>query len=526
MSTTINVSNWIAGLKLTLAHGDGAVVPTDFLDDSRRVEPGAAFVARLGSGSDGRSFIGDALDRGATVIVAAAMPEDVGIDAATLPHGVTWVHAESVDVALIAELARRFFQFKPEAMKLIGVTGTNGKTTTAYLIQHLLQNGGVACGMIGTIVIDDGKTRQTASLTTPGVIDMVRALVAMQDNGCRAAVMEVSSHALHQGRVSGLDFDVAVFTNLTGDHLDYHETMDNYAAAKALLFAGLNERSWAVVNMDDANAARMLQDSKARVIETRVGTKAPEGVAESDVQPVADEHALSCYGRIVELAADHSRVVFDGPWGSLELDLPLIGRHNVANALQAVAVANVILPDSKPLRQGLASCPSVPGRLEIVRGEHATTDPVVLVDYAHTHDALDNVLQALRPLTSGRLICVFGCGGDRDKTKRPKMAAVASRWSDRVVITSDNPRTENPDAIIEDVRAGVPAEKLSAVRVEPDRAEAIAWAIGQAGRHDVVVIAGKGHEDYQIVGTTKRHFDDREQAAAVLAARRSSQAIS
>ncbi len=482
-------------------HGVGAdldVEITDVVDDSRRVSPGALFIARHdATGEDGRRFVIDAVEQGAVAVIASNQPIEC------LPSPCVWLQAPTVDQPLVGELAERFWHHPSRQLQLIGITGTNGKTTTAFLTQHLLQKVGVKCGMIGTVFIDDGADRTTAELTTPGAADFSRLLARMVANGCTAVVAEVSSHALHQGRVSALQFTTGVFTNLTGDHLDYHGTMDDYAAAKARLFETLPTTGFAVVNHNDAFADRMVRDCKANVLRCSVCDQ-PGG------------HDIECTAEVIDIAAAGSRVRLDGAWGSVEVTIPLIGRHNIANLLQALSAASTIASLTRGLRASLEQCPSVPGRLEPVSLDADASQPTVLVDYAHTHDALDNVLVALKPLTRGRLITVFGCGGDRDGTKRPKMAAAACKFSDVIIITSDNPRGEDPDKIIAEVRKGVPTERMNDVMIEPDRAIAIRRAIEQAAPDDVVLIAGKGHEDYQIVGSETLHFDDRERALQVL----------
>jgi len=548
----MQLSELIDGLNLTLVRGDASIDISDLTDDSRRVEatgdPAAGavlFIARQSAGSGdagGAAFIDDAIRRGATVILS-----DESVACQSIGAPVTWLTAPKVDQQLCGRLAERLWRHPSRRLKVIGITGTNGKTTTAFIIQHLLNRASAKCGLIGTVINDDGATRQAADLTTPGAIEFSRLLAAMVRNGCEAVVAEISSHALHQGRAAALKVDVAVFTNLTQDHLDYHHTMDAYADAKAVLFRGLSPQGFAVVNGDDPYANQMLRDCRARLLRCSV----KEG---------ADAQTNACRAEIVTLAADHSRVVLDGPWGSVDVRLPLVGKHNVYNALEAVAAANCVTALSRVLRVAVEECPSPPGRLEPVRVEatntggtdkdgsealsvsgfnrfstlassaprkdsacqchpsqvHPAQRPSVLVDYAHTHDALENVLSALRPLTRGRLIVLFGCGGDRDKTKRPKMAAVACALADQVIITSDNPRTEDAARIIADILTGVPNDRRGAVIIEPDRAAAIVAAIAGAGPDDVVLLAGKGHEDYQIIGKEKRHFDDREHAAQAL----------
>lgn len=541
---------------------------TDITDDSRQATPGCLFVARPGTKADGRKFISDAVAKG-----AAAVLEEQGHGAGDAGQGVAPKSAgkhvalttPSITNALVGQLAERFFDNPSAKLRLIGVTGTKGKTTITFVIQHLLHAAGIKTGIIGTVVNDDGdpvNPRTPAELTTPGAIDLSRLLARMVKNGCLSAVMEVSSHALHQGRAAALRFDVAVFTNLTGDHLDYHKTMDDYAAAKAILFESLAPEGWAVINADDPYAARMSRDCKGRLV--LCGLKGQDAtrssnLAESKAGSTGESSPPSaapriCTAEVFAREPAYTQARFDGPWGSVEVKLPLVGAHNVMNALEAVAAANCVTSLAKTLRSSLERCPAPPGRLERVNVESQEGLPTVLVDYAHTHDALYNVLTAMRPFTRGKLIAVFGCGGDRDRTKRPKMAAVCCKLADTVVITSDNPRTEDPLFILGQVLSGVPAElrprgwkaieveelrgqgvvasggqeKLNvntsgasshpapSVYVEPDRAKAIELAINAAGPDDVVLIAGKGHEDYQIIGTTKRHFDDREEAARVL----------
>ena len=491
------LSKLIDGLGLTPA-GGGDVDVTAVTDDSRRVGPGALFVARSGSKTDGGRYIAEALARGAVAVVSSQKPPEAG--AATVCTGAR------IDNALVGALAERLFDHPARKLGLIGITGTKGKTTIAFLIQHLLRRAGWPCGMIGTVCLDDGKQRRPAELTTPGAAEFSGLLAAMAGHGCRAAVAEVSSQALDQGRVAALDFRVAVFTNLTGDHLDYHGTMDNYAAAKAVLFRGLSPEAVAVVNGSDPYAARILAGCRARVLRCVL---AEEGAAAG----------ADCSVTVLEMQATHTRARFRGPWGSLELRVPLIGRHNAMNLLQALAAGHALCGTAEGFAAAAADFPGVPGRLERVVLPETPGDagaPSVLGDYAHTHDALEKVLEALRPLVkpAGKLVVVFGCGGDRDRTKRPKMGAVACRLADKVVVTSDNPRTEDPAAIIREVLAGVPAG--AKVLVEPDRANAIMHAVSSAGSGDVVLLAGKGHEDYQIIGVSKRHFDDREHAAAAL----------
>jgi UDP-N-acetylmuramoyl-L-alanyl-D-glutamate--2,6-diaminopimelate ligase len=317
--------------------------------------------------------------------------------------------------------------------------------------------------------------------------------------------MEASSHALHQKRAAALDFYIGVFTNLTGDHLDYHRTTEAYFDAKAMLFESLPSEGYAILNGDDPMAIRMASRSRGHVI--RCSLRDPN---------------TECFARVGAQSLNAIETIFAGPWGKFDLTLPLIGKHNVSNAMQAAAVCHFLGLSGDALAGGLSRCTAPPGRLEPVT--RAGDGFAVLVDYAHTDDALDNVLRSLRPIVDsegrGKLRVVFGCGGDRDRTKRPRMAAVACRYADDVIITSDNPRTEDPDAIIEEICAGLPDDRVKSATCIVDRAQAIETAVGRTHNGDILVIAGKGHEDYQIVGLDKRPFDDREVAATALARRR------
>ena len=462
-------------------------------EDSRRVKQGALFFARAGTKSDGRAFIADAVQGGAVAVLApsgSAKPDG-------FPPSVAWIEAENPALAT-ALIAERFHGSPTSTLELIGVTGTNGKTTITYLVQQLLESAGVRCGLVGTVETFDGRERVPSALTTPPAIELSELFARMLDNGCRAAAMEVSSHSLDQHRVGALKFRTGIFTNLTGDHLDYHGTMERYAAAKARLFQMLEDGGTAVLNMDDPWHAAMLP-THARILRTSLR------------DPSAD-----CHGTVHAMGLDAMDVTFRGPWGLIELKLPLVGTHNAMNALQAAAAAWSRGVDGERLARALATCHAPPGRLQPVAVAGAGFS--VLVDYAHSDDALANVLRALRPTVpaGGKLRVVFGCGGDRDRTKRPRMARVACDGADEVIVTSDNPRTEDPQRIIDEILGGVPSEARGRVVVEADRARAIALAVARAHAGDIVLIAGKGHEDYQIIGTEKRSFDDRREAEQAL----------
>jgi UDP-N-acetylmuramoyl-L-alanyl-D-glutamate--2,6-diaminopimelate ligase len=454
-------------------------------EDSRRVRTGDLFVARPGTQTDGAQFVHDAHARGAVAVLARRRIEGCPIPQIVID-----------DVSAASVLAHAFHRNPTHDLKVVGVTGTNGKTTTTYLIRHLLAKYGIRCGLIGTVEIDDGRSRRIADMTTPGPVEVAGLLAEMRARHCQACAIETSSHALDQGRVAGLRYAGAAFTNLTGDHLDYHKTMENYAAAKAKLFESLDESAAAVVNADDTWSARMTEGCRARIIRFGWGS-------------TADYRA-----RDVAVTAQGSSFVLITPDGSAEVRMGLIGRHNIENALCAAALAAELFSLTvHQVAAGLRDAPGAPGRLEPVRAGQSFA---VLVDYAHTDDALRNVLSALRPLTRGKLRVVFGCGGDRDRTKRPRMAEIAHLVADVIYVTSDNPRTENPQRILDEIAAGFPADSAQSVVMQVDRRAAIEQALCDAGSDDVVLIAGKGHESYQIVGTTKHHFDDREECHRVL----------
>ncbi len=488
----MTIAELIQTLPINLSHGSAETVISDIVEDSRRAGLGCMFVARDGAQFDGRRFIGAAVKAGAVAVLTD--------HATVVPQSVVALRTNDV-AGCAAHLAERLFGNPSRVLRLIGITGTNGKTTVAHLVQQLLAAIGRHCGMIGTVAVHDGQTVVPGELTTPSAIEISRILGQMVANGCDSCVMEVSSHALQQGRAAALDIDIAVFTNLSGDHLDYHGTMDKYARAKAKLFRMLRSDGHAVVNNDDAHWSTMIEHCDGAVHQCSFGNAKAE-----------------CVARIAESTIAGTPATFRIMGREFDVQIPLIGRHNVMNALQAVAVAHLAGSDSTELCRVLAKCTAPPGRFErVATGDAGFT---ILVDYAHTDDALDNALGALRPLVpnGSQLHVVFGCGGDRDRSKRPRMAAVACRWADQVYITSDNPRTENPQAIVDEIAAGVPQEFLGRLLCDVDRSAAIRQAIHVATPGDVVLIAGKGHEDYQIIGTTKRPFDDRITAAQAVAA--------
>jgi UDP-N-acetylmuramoyl-L-alanyl-D-glutamate--2,6-diaminopimelate ligase len=461
-------------------------------EDSRKIQPGDLFVARPGTKSDGAKYAADAQARGAVAVVTQQ-----SIGGCTLPQLVVpdAAHAASL-------LAHAFYGDPSRQLRVLGVTGTKGKTTATYLLRHLLNKARNKCGVIGTVEIDDGQTSREADQTTPSATEVAQTLGAMRDHGCKAGAIEVSSHALDQGRVAGVRFAGAGFTNLTGDHMDYHQTMENYAAAKARLFEGLPEDAVAVVNAHDKWTWRMVRDCRARVVRFGFGNGC--------------EYRAADY----KVSYEGTHFILHTPDGSAEVRMALVGKHNIENALVAAALACEVFGLSvHQVAAGLKDAAGAPGRLQPVR---CGQEFAVLVDYAHTDDALEKVLTALRPLCKGKLRVLFGCGGDRDRTKRPRMARVAQSNADAVYVTSDNPRTEDAQSIIDQIRAGLSMNSAAEVFEEIDRQKAIERIIADARPGDVVLLAGKGHETYQIIGTQKRHFDDAEEAARALQSRAAS----
>jgi UDP-N-acetylmuramoyl-L-alanyl-D-glutamate--2,6-diaminopimelate ligase len=465
---------------------DPGIEIDDVSHDSRRAGAGTLFVAIHGHAADGHDFIEAARRKGAAAVVSEDPPRP----------DVPWVRVRDAREAL-AVLSAAVLEHPARALELVGVTGTNGKTTTAYMIDAALREAGETVGLVGTVEYRVGRQVAAAVRTTPEASDLQSLLRKMVDAGCRHAVLEVSSHSLALKRVHGLAFAVAVFTNLTRDHLDFHGDMDSYFAAKRILFDSLlREDGRAVVNVDDDRGAEL-----ARTLARRVWT--------CSLSPGADLVAED-----VRLSLEGTRFRARTPAGTFDVETALLGRFNVHNALCAfgASLALGLAPDA--VQRGISSLKGVPGRMEQVA---AGQDFVVLVDYAHTDDALKNLLEAVRELKPRRLITVFGCGGDRDRTKRPLMGAVATRMSDVVILTSDNPRSEPPEAIVEEIRRGIPPERAAQTPVVLDRREAIARALEMGREGVVVVIAGKGHETYQVLRDRTVPFDDRQVVREVLA---------
>jgi UDP-N-acetylmuramoyl-L-alanyl-D-glutamate--2,6-diaminopimelate ligase len=477
---------------------------TGIVYDSRRAAPGTVFVAVPGQRADGAAFAAQAVSRGAVLVVAETPPRG-GLAA-------PWVQVADARLAL-ARLADRYFGHPSGDLEVVGITGTNGKTTTAYLLRSVFEAAGQRCGLLGTVTYSVGDEEREATRTTPEAPDVQSLLREMADRACRAAVMEVSSHALALRRVDGTRFAAGVFTNLTRDHLDFHRDMEAYAAAKRRLFDLLPEGAPAIVNVDDPRGAEFV-DAARRPITYGVRRAA-------DVS--AGQLALTLHGLRFEART---------PAGVVQVASPLVGRPNVYNILAAVATGVALGVPASAIESGIANLAGVPGRFEVASAP--SDDVTVVVDYAHTDDALKNLLETARGLASRRVITVFGCGGDRDRTKRPLMGAVAGRLSDVVVVTSDNPRSEDPAAIIEEVMRGMPqpADRVvqagteREVRRGPlalevvDRGAAIHKATELAEPGDLIVLAGKGHEKTQTIGDRSHPFDDVAVAREALARRR------
>jgi UDP-N-acetylmuramoyl-L-alanyl-D-glutamate--2,6-diaminopimelate ligase len=470
-------------LDATELRGSGETEIRGVALDSRQVERGDLFAALCGTGADGTAFVPDALARGAVAVLAGTPLPGLSVPVLV---------AEEPRRAL-AQAASLLCGRPSERLAVVGITGTNGKTTTAWLVRHLLNHAGRRCGLAGTVCYDDGAEEAPAPLTTPDCVTLNRLLAAMAAHGCRAAAVEASSHALDQGRVAGLRWAAGVFTNLTRDHLDYHGDMEAYAATKARLFAALPATAPAILNADDAWSERFAEAA---------GGPVRTYALEADAEVRAEVRAMDLGGTSFDLLAGGERIACR----SL-----LVGRHNLYNILAAAAACTALGVEPAAVGEALRTFPGVPGRLERFGGDG---EPTVFVDYAHTEDALRRVLAVLRPLCRGRLAVVFGCGGDRDRGKRPAMGRAAEELADRVVLTSDNPRGEAPAAILAEIRAGLLQPR--AVLEEPDRARAVQRAVAEAAPEDTVLVAGKGHEDYQIIGARRLHLDDRELVRAAL----------
>jgi UDP-N-acetylmuramoyl-L-alanyl-D-glutamate--2,6-diaminopimelate ligase len=493
----------INGLSQVSVQGSLDLEITGIAYDSRKVVPGGLFVAVSGHRQDGHRFVGQALARGAVAVAAERELPQVPATVAriTVPDG----------RGALAELAAAFYDYPAKKLHLIGITGTNGKTTTAYLLESILKASGLRVGVLGTIEYRVGSRIWPAPVTTPESLDLQYYLSEMVREGATHAVMEVSSHALEQGRCRGLNFEVGVFTNLTRDHLDYHQNMEAYYQAKAkLFFHYLGETAFspgtrAIINRDDPFGERLW--AEATVTRNDFGME-----KETAYRPL-----------IVHSGFQGTQARIQTPRGVFEVVSPLIGRHNVYNFLAAWAAGEALHLPTERIQEGIRSLEKVPGRMEPVPN---TKDLAILVDYAHTPEALRFALSSLKELTPKNIITVFGCGGDRDATKRPHMGQIAGEFSQLAIITSDNPRSEDPLKIIADIEAGTREQEmhrydLAALNrvpdqpgyaVIPDRREAIQRAVHWAGPGEVILIAGKGHENFQLIGDQALSFDDRQEA--------------
>ncbi len=475
--------------------GDPATLVRGVRHDSRAVRPGDLFVARKGEKLDGLSFVPAAIAAGASAVLAQR-------DHAPEGCPVPMLLVDDVRAA-IGWTASAIYGHPGRTLQVAGITGTNGKTTTSYLARAALDGAGARAAVLGTLGASFGDLALSSGHTTPEADDLVRLVAHLRDAGASHLVMEVSSHALAQRRADTMHYRVAAFTNLTQDHLDFHGSMEAYAQAKTLLFTERNPDR-AVVNVDDPFGVELASKTRCPVLRV---SRSP--ASRADVRPITEaQHDLR--GIRCDVAT---------PGGTVHIDSPLVGDHNLQNLLMALSIAYAFELPLDAAATALSCNIAVPGRLE--RCDGPGDDVIVLVDYAHTPDALERALRAVRAVSAARVLCVFGCGGDRDRAKRPVMGAIAGRESDVAILTNDNPRSEPPEAILEAVLQGLRGQRAEVI-VQPDRAAAIDLAVSMAKPGEVVLIAGKGHEPYQIIGSDVRHFDDREQARKALWERRES----
>jgi len=454
--------------------------------DSREVKKGALFIAIKGTSFDGHIFINNAIKSGAAAIM---VDENFRVsENFSIPLIAVSDTREGISIA-----ASNFYKKPFEKLFLIGITGTNGKTTTSYLIENILNYSEIKTGLMGTVDYRFADEYIKSSITTPDSVTLMEIMAKMKISGVSHVVMEVSSHALDQKRVSAIPFNVGVFTNLTRDHMDYHNTLENYFQAKSLLFKNLSHSAWAVINGDCDYGTRLVEMTNAKIITYGFSNRC-------DIQ--ACEVDMNIHG---------TKGLILSPFGNFHFFLPIPGKFNVYNALAAFAVGICSGIDAEKAAEALSIKNTIPGRLESIANR---SGKYIFVDYSHTPDALEKAIKTLRPLVSGRIITVFGCGGDRDKGKRPIMGEIAVRLSDIAILTSDNPRTEDPEKIIKDILVGIQNSSNSSSYekkyfIDSDRRKAIFAAISTADKDDAVLIAGKGHETYQIIGTVKQPFDDR-----------------
>ena len=468
-----------------LVSGNGNIQISSICCDSRKVIPGSLFVAVKGFASDGHGFIASAIDKGATAIVFE--DQEVAETQVNISSNkdIALIKAESARYAL-AIMAANFYDNPSRKLTLVGITGTNGKTTTVTLLHRMFTAMGYSCGLLSTIANYVGNKGTEAVNTTSDPITINSLMSEMVEAGCAYCFMEVSSIGVEQDRIAGLEFKVGIFSNLTHDHLDYHKTFSEYLRCKKLFFDHLSADAYAITNIDDRNGMVMMQNTKAKVVTY-------------SCRKIADH---TC--RIIEQSFEGMLLRIDDrdSWSCL------VGNHNAYNLLAIYTTAITLGADPQEALVALSSLRPAPGRLENIRGPK---DISVIIDYAHTPDALENVLKTLRDIAPDHeLICLFGCGGDRDRTKRPEMAAIAQKFADRIIVTSDNSRTEKTSDIMEDIKEGLDISGRARSLFIEDREEAIRTAIMIAGQGATILLAGKGHETYQIIGTEKKHFDERE----------------
>ena len=481
-------------LQTTHVEGNTAVKVLDITADSRAVKVGSLFIALDGATVDGHNYVNKAVEAGA-VAVLVSKPVEVSGD-------VCVITVEDTRKAMMA-CVPYFFDYPANSMRMIGVTGTNGKTTTTHMIRHILKGQGYKVGVIGTVHIMIGDTSYPIHNTTPDVVDLQHILHQMVEEGVTHCVMEVSSHALALGRVSGVEYDTAVFTNLTQDHLDFHKTFENYLAAKCKLFEQVSASNQtksgkgAIINIDDEYGHRVIEKTTAPIITYSIDGKGTLNAHDVEMTPKSSRYTVSYDGNDYTVAMNTT------------------GLFNVYNTLAAIGACLLEGISMEDIDKALKTFSAVPGRFELIEEGQPFA---VVVDYAHTPDGLENILQTAKAIQENRIIVVFGCGGDRDATKRPIMGRIAAQYGDVVYVTSDNPRTEDPVQIVKDVELGVKEglREGSHYEVIVDRREAIQHAIQNAKPGDIVLIAGKGHEDYQILKDKTIHFDDREEARAAL----------
>ncbi|WP_303722346.1 UDP-N-acetylmuramoyl-L-alanyl-D-glutamate--2,6-diaminopimelate ligase [Malonomonas rubra] len=487
------LSKMLKDIEIAKQYGPADVEVSGLACDSRRVQQGFAFFALPGALTDGFDFIPQATAAGAAVVISERWP-------ATFLENVCYLQVANVRRTM-ALIASEYYRHPTAGIPVIGVTGTNGKTSITYLLEAVLRQAGYSPAVFGTIEYRFGNEKLESTHTTPESLELMQMMGKFRMQGADAIILEVSSHALEQHRVDGIEFDIAVFTNLTPEHLDYHQNLDNYFASKRRLFSELLGQGSAAINRDDGFGRQLLRENPAWC-------------------SFGEEKSAQVHPLDIRIGRDGIVGSFLTPHGQVDIDSGLIGHFNISNLLATVTAAQLLEIENREISAGISAAAKVPGRLEKVENDK---DVLALVDYAHTGDALEQVLKTLSKLDSKRLITLVGCGGDRDPSKRPVMAAASVEYSDLSIFTSDNPRTEDPQQILQQVRSGalaVDAVELSKMQLEsgekgfvviPDRRTAIRLAVSLAKAGDLLLLAGKGHEDYQILGTEKVHFDDREE---------------